>query len=159
MGNRAGVDVRVEAVPAAVTFPLRRQVLRPHERIEQLVLPGDDAPDTCHVAAITATGEVVGTANVRRESPPWEPSAEGAWRLRGMATTEDLRGRGIGARLLDAVLEHVASRGGGLVWCFARVPALRFYGRAGFVTRGEAWYDPDLGPHVAMWHQVKPSPS
>jgi GNAT superfamily N-acetyltransferase len=150
------VDVCVEAVAAADTFPLRQRVLRTHERIEQLALAGDDNPDTRHVAALTATGEVVGTANVRRDGPPWDPDAEGAWRLRGMATSEELRGRGIGSRLLDAVLTHVASRGGGLVWCFARSPAVRFYERAGFVTRGEPWVDPDLGPHVAMWQKVKP---
>ena len=148
------MDVRIEAVPAAVTFPLRQRVLRSHEPIDQLALPGDDDADTCHVAALTATGEVVGTANVRREPPPWEAGANGGWRLRGMATSPELRGRGIGARLLDAALAHVASRGGGLVWCFARVPARRFYDRAGFVTRGEPWIEPDLGPHVAMWRLV-----
>jgi predicted GNAT family N-acyltransferase len=134
-------------------------VLRTNERIEQLALPGDDDPDTCHVAALTASHEVVGTANVRLEPPPWEPDAESAWRLRGVATRQELRGRGIGGRLLDAVLTHIAIRGGGLVWCFARVPALRFYQRAGFVTRGEPWTDPDLGPHIAMWLHVKPSGS
>jgi hypothetical protein len=25
-----------------------------------------------------------------------------------------------------------------------------FYERAGFVTRGEGWVDPIIGPHVAM---------
>ncbi len=142
-------------MPAASTFPLRQRVLRAREPIEQLALPGDDDPDTCHMAAMTATGEVVGTANVRREGPPWEPGAEGAWRLRGMATSEELRGRGIGARLLDALLSHIASRDGGFVWCNARVPAVRFYQREGFVIRGEPWADPDLGPHVSMWRQVQ----
>jgi GNAT superfamily N-acetyltransferase len=149
------VDLLVEAVPAAVTFPLRQQVLRPHERLEQLALLGDDDPDAFHVAARTTGGDVVGTATVRREAPPWEPGAEDSWRLRGMATREDLRGRGVGARLLGDVLAHVASHGGGLVWCFARLPALRFYTRAGFVTRGEPWIAPDIGPHVAMWQQVE----
>jgi predicted GNAT family N-acyltransferase len=146
----------VEAVPAVVTFRLRQEILRPHEQLEQQALPGDDDPDTCHLAALTGNGEVVGTANVRREPPPWEPSAEAAWRLRGMATTPELRGQGIGTRLLDAALSHVVGRGGGLVWCNARVPAQRFYEGAGFVTRGESWNHPDLGPHVTMWRYVEP---
>jgi predicted GNAT family N-acyltransferase len=148
------MEVRVEAVPAAVTFRLRQRVLRAHEEVGHLALPGDDDPDTCHVAALTASDEVVSTANVRREPPPWQPNAEHGWRLRGMATSEQLRGRGLGARLLDAALVHVANRGGGLVWCNARLPAQRFYGRAGFKTRGEPWDDPDLGPHVVMWRYV-----
>jgi predicted GNAT family N-acyltransferase len=153
------VDVRVEAVPATVTFPLRQRVLRPHQQLEQLALPGDDDPDTCHVAALTPTGEVVGTANVRREPPPWEASTGAGWRLRGMATIWECRGQGIGTRLLEAALSHVVDRGGGLVWCNARVPAQRFYERAGFVTRGESWNDPDVGPHVTMWRYVEGSKS
>jgi len=148
------VDVRVEAVPASITFPLRQQVLRTHQAPGQLALPGDDDPDTCHVAALTPAGEVVGTANVRRQAPPWEPGADDTWRLRGMATSPELRGRGIGARLLQSVLAHVDAHGGGLVWCNARLPAQRFYEHAGFVTRGEPWIEPDLGPHVVMWRQV-----
>jgi predicted GNAT family N-acyltransferase len=149
------MEVRVEAVPAAMTFQLRRQVLRPHEGLDQLALPGDDNPDTCHLAARTARGRVVGTAMVRHEAPAWDLDAVGAWRLRGMATSKNLRGRGIGTRVLDAVLAHVASRGGGLLWCNARVPVKAFYERAGFVTEGEPWIDPDIGPHVAMWRQVE----
>jgi predicted GNAT family N-acyltransferase len=73
-----------------------------------------------------------------------------------MATTEELRGQGIGGRLLDVVLAHVAAHGGGLLWCNARVTALPLYERAGFATRGEPWIDPDIGPHVAMWRRVAP---
>jgi predicted GNAT family N-acyltransferase len=151
------VDVHVEAVAAAVTFPLRQQVLRPHQRMEELALPGDDDPESFHVAARTTDGKVVGTASVRREPPPWEPARSDGWRLRGMATTAQLRGRGIGGRLLDAALAHVAAHGGGLLWCNARVAAAPFYARAGLITRGEPWIEPDIGPHVAMWRRVAPS--
>ena len=98
----------------------------------------------------------MGTATVRREAPPWAADAPDAWRLRGMATAEGWRGRGIGGRVLAAVVDHVASRGGGLLWCNARVPAAPFYERAGLATRGEPWTDPDIGPHVAMCRSVAP---
>jgi GNAT superfamily N-acetyltransferase len=151
------VEVHVEVVAAAVTFPLRQQVLRPHQPMEELALPGDDDPDALHVAARTVDSNVVGTASVRREPPPWEPARSDGWRLRGMATTEELRGRGIGGRMLDVVLAHVAAHGGGLLWCNARVPAEPFYARAGLASRGDPWIDPDLGPHVAMWCWVAPA--
>ena len=35
-------DVSIERVAAEVTFPLRQRVLRPHETLAQLALPGDD---------------------------------------------------------------------------------------------------------------------
>lgn len=141
--------VEVERVAAARTYALRQRVLRPHETIDQLALPGDDEPDSGHFAALD-DGEVVGTASVRREPPPWAPDDTTAWRLRGMATADPWRNRGIGAAVLVAVVDHVRDHGGGLLWCNARTPALTFYRRAGFTTRGEAWVDPVIGPHVAM---------
>jgi len=48
----------------------------------------------------------------------------------------------------------VSSRGGGLLWCNARVPAVAFYERAGFEVRGEPWDEPHIGPHVAMLRRV-----
>jgi predicted GNAT family N-acyltransferase len=52
------------------------------------------------------------------------------------------------------VLVYVARQGGGLLWCNARISARSFYERAGFVTRGDVWDDPNLGPHVKMELQV-----
>ncbi len=147
--------MRVERVEASVTFPLRQQVLRPHQTFEQLALPSDDDPDTRHFAVFD-DGEVVATGSVRREAPPWAPEEAGAWRVRGMATAPARRNRGVGAAVLAAVVDHVRSRGGGLVWCNARTPALSFYRRAGFVTRGDEWEDPEIGPHVAMERRVSP---
>jgi GNAT superfamily N-acetyltransferase len=143
-----GIVVRRVAVED--TLPLRQRVLRPHETLEQLRLAGDDAPETGHFAAVDGGGEVRGTASVRREAPPWAPDQVGAWRLRGMATAEGYRGRGLGGEVLAAVIEHVAGHGGGLLWCNARLPAVEFYRRAGFETRGDAWEEPMIGPHIAM---------
>jgi GNAT superfamily N-acetyltransferase len=148
--------VRVERVPASVTYPLRQQVLRPYQDLADLVLPGDDDPSSAHVAVRDDGGRVVATGTVRREAPPWAPGRGDAWRLRGMATAPGHRGRGVGAAVLAELLDHVAGHGGGLVWCNARLPARRFYERAGFVVRGDEWDDPDIGPHVAMHRDLPP---
>jgi len=147
----------VRRVEAAATRPLRRAVLRPHQRIEELVLPGDDDADTGHFAALL-DGRVVGTASVRAEAAPFPvPGTAGAvWRLRGMATEPALRGSGVGGRVLAAALGHVASSGGTLLWCNARTPARSFYERAGFVADGQPWDEPEIGPHVRMWRRVDP---
>jgi GNAT superfamily N-acetyltransferase len=152
------MDVRVERVGVAMTLPLRQRVLRPHQTLQQLANPGDDDPDTGHFAALV-DGEVIGTASVRREAPSWAPHNRAAWRLRGMATAEGWRNQGVGAAVLAVVIEHVRHEGGGLLWCNARTPALSFYLRAGFVTRGESWVDPLIGPHVAMERTVDAAPA
>ena len=142
-------ELRVVRVDASVGLPLRQRVLRPHQSVEELRAPDDDAPETGHYVAF-AGDEVVGTGSIRREAPPWAPGDGRAWRVRGMATAEGWRNRGIGARVLDAILAHAEAGGGGLVWCSARMPAVPFYIRAGFRTEGEAWVDPVIGPHVMM---------
>jgi len=157
------VTFRVEQVKAAVTYPLRQQILRPHQTIEQMAFPGDDDTDSAHFAAEEDTedgdsGRVVGTGSVRREAPPW-PAGEGpTWRLRGMATAEDRRSQGIGAEILAAVFAHVGDHGGGLLWCNARIPAVEFYRRAGLTTRGDSWVEPEIGPHIAMVCLVEARP-
>lgn len=143
----------VARVAPEVTYPLRARVLRAGAPPESVHLPVDDRPDTAAFAATTTDGTVVGTAIVFPEACPWLPGPR-AWRLRGMATAEGRRGRGIGARVLDAVLAHVAAGGGEVVWCNARTPARRFYERAGFAVHGDPWDDPEIGPHVAMWRRL-----
>lgn len=144
----------VARVPPANTYDLRGRVLRPGAPPDRVRLDVDDLPDTAAFAARDADGTVVGTAIVYPEPCPWAPARPGAWRLRGMATAEGRRGGGVGGRVLDAVLAHVAAEGGALVWCNARVPARRFYERAGFAAHGDEWVDPEIGPHVAMWRDV-----
>jgi GNAT superfamily N-acetyltransferase len=97
---------------------------------------------------------VVAVGTVLRGPPPWEPERGDGWRVRGMATRADVRRRGCGGLVLDALLHHVAAHGGGLVWCNARVPAQGLYARAGFVTRGEVFDIPGIGPHIQMWRTV-----
>jgi len=121
---------------------------------------------------------------VRRETPTWEPrtgigrdhagpdsrlvvppdarlaaGAAGAkaWRLRAMATEDGFRGQGLGGRVLIAIVDHVASTGGGLLWCSARIRAVSFYERAGFSTLGDVYEEPAIGTHVLMWRAVAAS--
>ena len=148
-------------------------------------LRGDEDPDTAFYVARDATARnVLATASVQREAPPWEPQARcdrdhagpdgclevppearcaasndgaNAWRLRAMATADASRGQGLGRRVLDAVIDHVSTAGGGLLWCGARTRAVQFYERAGFSTLGDFYEEPVAGTHVLMWRVVAAS--
>jgi GNAT superfamily N-acetyltransferase len=156
----------IRQVPAEATRPLRQQVLRPHQRVEEVGFAGDDAEEAAHFAAFEGPEDgapMVGIASVVPEAPdpPIDASnPAGWWRLRGMATAEDQRRKGLGAALVAAVIDHVARRGGTAVWCNARVPAVGFYRHLGFVTIGEPWEkDPYVGPHITMWRPVSLPPT
>jgi predicted GNAT family N-acyltransferase len=116
--------------------------------------PGDDDPRSAHAAVVSGDDEVVAVGTVLPEAPPWEPQRHHGWRIRGMATRDEARRRGLGGLVLAALLDHVATRGGGLVWCNARVPARTLYARAGFIARGQVFDIPGIGPHIHMWRTV-----
>lgn len=144
--------VSVRTVPATETRPLRHLVLRPGQSAESTVYPGDDDPDTRHFAAFV-DGQLVGIASLYKEAREGADIVPG-WRLRGMATSGEARGKGVGRALLAACLEHVAAAGGGEVWCNARAEALGFYAAAGFELLGEEFEIPGIGPHRVMRRDV-----
>jgi GNAT superfamily N-acetyltransferase len=149
------MDVRIEWVDPDITLPLRWRVLRPHLDPDQIQpLPGERRPGARHLAALTPDGRVVGTAVLMPERFTLMADREPAWRLRGMATDESVRGQGVGAQVLATAIDFVAAGGGGLLWCHARLPAVRFYERAGLRRLGVEWDEPHIGRHVCMWRDV-----
>lgn len=144
--------VAVRRVDAAATADLRRRVLRPGG---PAVLPGDEGRGVVWFGVVLG-GRVASTGNVRPEpAPPPLPGGDGAWRLRGMATEPALRGSGLGAAVLAAAVAYVRSEGAEVLWFNARTPARAFYERGGCSVVGEQWEDPDLGPHVLMWRDLR----
>ncbi len=73
--------------------------------------------------------------------------------MRGMATREALRGRRFGHSVLGALIEHARANGGRFLWCEARIGAISFYQRAGFVTEGEPFVMEDVD-HIHMWRDL-----
>jgi predicted GNAT family N-acyltransferase len=138
-------------VPAAEVIDLRHRVLRTGRPESEAHYDVDDQASTVHIAAIDADGTVIACATFFPE--PFDSAP--AWRLRGMATDEAHRGRGLGSAVLRAGITHVASRQGRLLWCNARAPALSLYQRAGFVTVGEEFDVPGIGPHYRAVLQIE----
>lgn len=134
-------------VPVEVVRPLRRAILRPHQPPEACHYPADDGAGTLHLA-VWRGGRVVAVGSMFEE--------DGAWRLRGMATEPAFRGQGLGGAVVEAFAAEVARRGGGRLWCNARVDAALFYRRHGFTDEGEVFDLPPIGLHVRLARAVVP---
>ncbi len=119
----------------------------------------DEDPLSAHFAALSTSpsddAAVLAAGSVLPEAPDWQSGDGLAWRVRGMATRRDLRGLGLGTRILASLLAHVRSEGGELVWCTARLGAMTLYERAGFATRGDPGVIAGIGAHQTMWIQVR----
>jgi len=145
----APARIRVLAVDAGAGRPLRMAVLRPLEPPSRAMYPAEDDPSTLHYAAFDERGEVLAVGSVMADPHPLGPRP-GDWRVRGMATRPELRGRGLGARVLEALERAAAERGGERLWCNARSGARGFYEHAGFIVEGEEFEIAGIGPHFLM---------
>lgn len=154
----------VRHVDANAVRPLRTQILRPSWTDRLATYPEDDAPDTAHIAVMPDGADTPhGVGTIYPEAPPSEhrgaiPDAAyadgAAWRLRGMATSSEARGTGLGRAVLQACFDHVRQSGGRYLWCNARLVAVPFYERMGMARVGPEFDIPDIGPHYVMWREV-----
>lgn len=142
--------MRVEQVDPALTRALRNAVLRPGQPVDAVHWPGLEDPGAATFAVLDDDGAALTTATVIPEPCPWRPDDVPSWRLRGMATAEAARGRGVGRLALDAAVAHARAAGAVLVWCNARDVALSFYERAGFVVAGDGFTNEAGIPHHPM---------
>ena len=136
----------IRLVDPVETVALRQRVLRPYQTVDEVRARIGTAP----AVAVYADGAVVATATVFEEPLPDDPRP-GDWRLRGMASAPEVRGRGYGALALTAALDHARAQGARRVWCNARSTAIGFYERHGFTVLGDEFDDPDSGPHYRAY--------
>ena len=136
------LQIEVREISLAETRNLRRDVLRPHSSLEKLA---SHEPAGSIAFGAFDGDELVAVGLVGRDG-----EAPGDWRVRGMATKPDARGRGAGSGVLQALVQHAVAHGATRVWCNARTRARTLYERVGFVVASEEFEPPDIGPHYRM---------
>lgn len=120
---------------------MRHAVLRPHLTLEEMV---ESEPPCAHAVGAFEDGELVAVGLIGPDGAP------GAWRVRGMATAPEARGRGAGSAVLRTLLDQAWAGGAREVWASVRVPAQTLYKRAGFHVDSDVYEVPHIGPHVVM---------
>ena len=136
---------QIRQIAARDTIALRDAVLRPGLPPGGSHYPGDDAPDTLHLGihsgiyvAASAQNTLAAVATLCHESMPGEEMTS-SWRLRGMATLPEHRGRGFGKQLAQRCIAYAAEQRGTLVWCTSRVATVPFYSALGFEECSDAF--------------------
>lgn len=139
----------IRRIPPIETWELRQNILRPHQRLEEMDYAGDNDPDTAHFG-IFVRDQLVGIASVYHVPPKGREGDTLAWQLRGMATLPWVRGTGRGKTLLGECIRHCAENGGRVMWCNARLSAVGFYEANGFGVVSMPFEIPGIGSHVVM---------
>jgi len=145
------VTLVVRRAEVAEIIPLRHRILRAGMPVEAAHFTGDREASTIHVAAFRGA-EAAGCASFMLNQ--WQ--SEPAWQLRGMATDAGLQGRGIGRDVLAYItaLAREAQPGVRVLWCNARVPAMRFYERERWQIMSDEFEIPTAGPHRRLMRRV-----
>lgn len=96
-----------------------------------------------HALAYDAAGRVVGTGRLLPDG-----------HVGRMAVLREARRRGVGARLLEALIERARARGMGRVVLNAQTHAAPFYARFGFTVAGATFMEAGI-PHVTMTRELR----
>ena len=132
---------------------IRNNVLREGKlRLEECVFPTDTLPGAFHL------GYYVGDELVCIAS--FHPQTYGeftgvGYQLRGMATVDEHRGKGLGNQLLNFAIVYLRGQKANYVWCNARKKAVAFYHNAGFEIVSPEFEVPGIGPHYVMYVKIR----
>lgn len=140
----------VKFITAEETLALRSQVLRDGAPTTACHFQGDNDQVTFHLGYVTEENTIVSVLSCQRE--PLEDYYGLGYRLRGMATHPDWRGKGVGSGLLTAAIEHLTHvMNVDYLWCNAWRVAYNFYLHLGFDFISDEFEIPQIGPHRVMY--------
>ena len=142
-------EFKIEIIDTKDTYSLRHRVLRSHQKIEDVEYPGDHTSTTFHLG-LKDNKTIVCVGSLFLESFT-AFTDERQYRLRGMATDPDFRGKGGGKALFDEAEKIIRQRGATLLWCYAREKAFGFYRRCGMEFHGDFFDVPQIGRHKVMF--------
>jgi GNAT superfamily N-acetyltransferase len=144
--------LKVEFIEPNETLSLRHRVLKPQQKIEDVEYPGDHTSTSFHLG-IRNSGTIVCVGSLFLENLT-DFKDENQYRLRGMATEADLRGKGYGKALLEEAERIIRQRGATLIWCYAREKAIDFYKSCGLECHGSFFDVPGVARHKVMFKNL-----
>lgn len=143
--------IEIKQISALDTYQLRIQVLR-NGIAENYQFAEDHNDDTLHIGAFK-NKELVGIATLIKNRFKHQPHLS-AYQLRGMAVVENLQDFGIGTLILEFIDKFLSAKDVDMVWCNARIKALGFYKKMGYITKGKAFNIPKIGLHFVMYKEM-----
>ena len=140
--------MEVKQIDARDTYTLRHKILRPNQTIEDCQYPGDEDDGSFHLGAYVDE-KLVSVASFYIDRYE-KIEDEFQYRLRGMATEPEHRGKGYSLALLNTAIPLIEKNNIHVLWCNARSGALGFYKKVGFEVISEEFEIEGIGPHFVM---------
>lgn len=140
----------VKIIETELTYPLRKEILRKNIDLPY-TFQGDFDEKTIHIGAYVNDDLVGITTLMPSTNSLFEDSQ---YQLRGMATSTNVRGLGIGKKILEFAFTVLKEKNITTLWCNAREIAVPFYEKSGFNIMGDLFMVDKVGPHYVMSIQL-----
>lgn len=135
------------------TLPIRSDVLRSGRPESDCIFDGDDHEQTFHLGAFIEN-KLVSIASFFYDKNS-KIDNENQYRLRGMATIEEYRGKGLSSELLEMAFSIIKQNFCDKLWCNARVESVGFYEKVGFSKfDDQVFLIKDVGEHSLMSRNI-----
>ncbi|RKD17245.1 GCN5 family acetyltransferase [Pelobium manganitolerans] len=143
----------IKFISAPETLPLRKEVLRANKLdLRDCVFDGDHDENAFHLGYFEKD-LLVSVATFHSQNLS-NYGYEG-YQLRGMATQEVYREKGIGNKLLNFAIVYLRGKNAKYIWCNARQIAFKFYLSLGFEFISEEFEIPEIGIHRKMYLKIR----
>ena len=142
----------VQFITVDEVLPLRNVLLREGKLTnEQCRFPTDSLSGAFHLGYYI-DDELACVASFHPQN--YRDFGEGGYQLRGMATVEKFRGRGIGSKVLNFGIVYLSGQKVNYLWCNARKRALPFYLNMGFEVISDEFEVSGIGPHYVLYVRI-----
>lgn len=118
--------LHIEQIRPELTWRLRQRVLYPAEKLYEMEMEEDD--HGYHFGAFQ-DNDLVAVVSLFQKG--------GDFQFRKFAVDASVQNMGIGKTLLKYIEDFAIAEGAKRIWCNARVSAIGFYARYGFVQTGK----------------------
>jgi len=143
--------IQIKKITTQDTYDIRKEVLR-----KNIPLPcefnGDFDKETFHLGAFQNEKLIAISSYMKANNTNFEGEQ---YQLRGMATLEAFQGFGAGKLMLQESFSILKELKINCLWCNARIIAVDFYKKQGFVTFGESFMVNYIGEHYVMYKNFK----
>lgn len=143
----------IKFIPVEETLLMRNEILREGKlSLDECRFPSDLLPGAFHLGYYQHR-ELACIASFHPQT--YGDFGGAGFQLRGMATTEKYRGKGIGNQLLNFAIVYLKGQKANYLWCNARETALRFYQNVGFEVISDRFVIPVTGPHYVLYVKIQ----
>jgi GNAT superfamily N-acetyltransferase len=138
----------IKIISPLETYAVRHPELRKGKLLSSCAFQGDELPSSIHLGAFL-NKNLIGVASFMANHTE-DSSSKKQMQLRGMAILETEHQKGFGAQILKEGELILKKQGCELLWMNARIKAVGFYERLGYVKVGGAFEISEVGLHYKM---------